>query len=169
MEAYQALLAFRDVRAAGGNGLAESQEFQNKLDQVNDFECKTDLQQIFTAMNFAQAGKIFEAFGKAAKGFSELKDGFELSKKMAESGKEDLFFPSAAAELSSIASTIKAIKEATDSLKGKTENLTEAFQQKDAQTLIDETKKTKENIQNLLEALGGLKGSLNFPYFARHF
>ena len=100
MDAYCALVAFRNARAAGENGLVESQDFQSKVSLVDDFERKTELHQIFTAMNFAQAGKVFEAFGKAAKGFAEIKDAFELSKKLAEDGKEDLFFPSAASELS---------------------------------------------------------------------
>ena len=160
MEAYQALLAFRDARAAGANGLAESQLFQSKLGQVDNFERKTELQHIFTAMNFAQADKVFDAFGKAAKGFAELKDAFEISKKMAENGKEDLFFPSVAAELSTIASTIKAIKEATDTLKTKTESLSEAFQKEDAQTLINEAILAKDDIQNLLNALNDLKQAL---------
>ncbi|NQZ58705.1 MAG: hypothetical protein HRT88_14720 [Lentisphaeraceae bacterium] len=160
MDAYRALIAFRDSRTDGENGLAESQAFQSKVSAVDDFERKTELHQIFTAMNFAQAGKVFEAFGKAAKGFAELKDAFELSKKLAEDGKEDLFFPSAAAELSSIASTVKALKEATDSLKSKTESLTEAFKQKDAQTLIDEAKQAKDDINQLLTALGELKDAL---------
>lgn len=160
MDAYCALVAFRNARAAGENGLVESQDFQSKVSLVDDFERKTELHQIFTAMNFAQAGKVFEAFGKAAKGFAEIKDAFELSKKLAEDGKEDLFFPSAAAELSTIASTVKALKEATDSLVSKTGNLTEAFEQKDAQALIDEAKQARSDISQLLTALEDLKNAM---------
>ena len=160
MDAYKALLAYRDARAAGKDGLDESVDFETKVSQVDDFDRKTELHQIFTAMNFVDATKVFEAFGKAAKGFAELKDAFELSKKMAESGKEDLFFPSAAAELSTIASTVKAIKHATDSLKQKTGALKEAYQQQDAQTLIDEAKQAKEDIEQLVTALKQLKDGL---------
>ena len=160
MDAYCALVAFRNARAAGENGLVESQDFQSKVSLVNDFERKTELHQIFTAMNFAQAGKVFEAFGKAAKGFAEIKDAFELSKKLAEDGKEDLFFPSAASELSTIASTVKALKEATDSLVSKTGSLTEAFEQKDAQALIDEAKQARSDIGQLLTALEDLKNAM---------
>lgn len=160
MDAYCALVAFRNARAAGENGLVESQDFQSKVSLVDDFERKTELHQIFTAMNFAQAGKVFEAFGKAAKGFAEIKDAFELSKKLAEDGKEDLFFPSAASELSTIASTVKALKEATDSLVSKTGSLTEAFEQKDAQALIDEAKQARSDIGQLLTVLSTLKDAL---------
>ncbi|CAI2388982.1 MULTISPECIES: hypothetical protein [Alteromonas] len=160
MDAYCALVAFRNARAAGENGLVESQDFQSKVSLVDDFERKTELHQIFTAMNFAQAGKVFEAFGKAAKGFAEIKDAFELSKKLAEDGKEDLFFPSAASELSTIASTVKALKEATDSLVSKTGSLTEAFEQKDAQALIDEAKQARSDIGQLLTALEDLKNAM---------
>lgn len=160
MDAYCALVAFRNARAAGENGLVESQDFQSKVSLVDDFERKTELHQIFTAMNFAQAGKVFEAFGKAAKGFAEIKDAFELSKKLAEDGKEDLFFPSAASELSTIASTVKALKEATDSLVSKTGSLTEAFEQKDAQALIDEAKQARSDISQLLTALEDLKNAM---------
>ena len=160
MDAYCARVAFRNARAAGENGLVESQDFQSKVSLVDDFERKTELHQIFTAMNFAQAGKVFEAFGKAAKGFAEIKDAFELSKKLAEDGKEDLFFPSAASELSTIASTVKALKEATDSLVSKTGSLTEAFEQKDAQALIDEAKQARSDIGQLLTALEDLKNAM---------
>lgn len=160
MDAYCALVAFRNARAAGENGLVESQDFQSKVSLVDDFERKTELHQIFTAMNFAQAGKVFEAFGKAAKGFAEIKDAFELSKKLAEDGKEDLFFPSAASELSTIASTVKALKEATDLLVSKTGSLTEAFEQKDAQALIDEAKQARSDISHLLTALEDLKNAM---------
>jgi len=160
MDAYCALVAFRNARAAGENGLVESQDFQSKVSLVDDFERKTELHQIFTAMNFAQAGKVFEAFGKAAKGFAEIKDAFELSKKLAEDCKEDLFFPSAASELSTIASTVKALKEATDSLVSKTGSLTEAFEQKDAQALIDEAKQARSDIGQLLTALEDLKNAM---------
>ena len=160
MDAYCALVAFRNARAAGENGLVESQDFQSKVSLVDDFERKTELHQIFTAMNFAQAGKVFEAFGKAAKGFAEIKDAFELSKKLAEDGKEDLFFPSAASELSTIASTVKALKEATDSLVSKTGSLTEAFEQKDAQALIDQAKQARSDIGQLLTALEDLKNAM---------
>jgi len=160
MDAYCALVAFRNARAAGENGLVESQDFQSKVSLVDDFERKTELHQIFTAMNVAHAGKVFEAFGKAAKGFAEIKDAFELSKKLAEDGKEDLFFPSAASELSTIASTVKALKEATDSLVSKTGSLTEAFEQKDAQALIDEAKQARSDIGQLLTALEDLKNAM---------
>ena len=160
MDAYCALVAFRNARAAGENGLVESQDFQSKVSLVDDFERKTELHQIFTAMNVAQAGKVFEAFGKEAKGFAEIKDAFELSKKLAEDGKEDLFFPSAASELSTIASTVKALKEATDSLVSKTGSLTEAFEQKDAQALIDEAKQARSDISQLLTVLSTLKDAL---------
>jgi len=151
MEAFKVLMAYRDALAAGESGDEAANQFENVIMNVEDYTRQSELQQIFATLNFASIDNAVKDFGKVAKQFAELKDAFEISKKLAEGGKDNLFFPSVAAELATVSATVTALKEASDNLD--VSGLTEAFDAgdaetlvKEAQTIIDEAKKLKEKL-----------------------
>ena len=159
MEAFKALMAYRDALALGESGDDSTDRFENIVIDIEDYDRQVELRQIYAELNFSSVSMAFQNFGKIAKQYAELKDAFELSKKMAEGGKDNLFFPSAAAELTTISATVTALKDASDNLE--ISALTEAFDSNDAQALIKETKKIIEEAQKLKEKLSNVKEQMN--------
>jgi hypothetical protein len=133
--------------------------FEEKILDIDSIERAEELRAIFEALSNAEAEEAFEAFGESAKKFGELKDAFALGKAMAEGGQEDLFFPSAAAELASFAGSLKALKKAAEALKDNIDNLENAYDAQDVEALIQELNVSKEEVEAVLTAFEELKES----------
>jgi len=121
---------------------------------------RNELMIMYGTLNSTDANKVFEEFAKVARGFSEVNDAFELGEKMANDGKNDLFFPAAAAELSKFAGTFKALKEAADTVIHEVHDLVEPFKQKDAEALVEEGMQAKDALDELLSKLHEMRNVL---------
>ena len=81
MEAFKALMAYRDALAAGESGDEAADRFENIVVDVEDYDRQVELRQMYAGLNFSSVNMAFQNFGKIAKQYAELKDAFELSKK----------------------------------------------------------------------------------------
>lgn len=159
MEAFKALMAYRDALAAGESGDEAADRFENIVVDVEDYDRQVELRQMYAGLNFSSVNMAFQNFGKIAKQYAELKDAFELSKKMAEGGKDNLFFPAAAAELATVSATVTALKDASDNFD--LGALTEAYDSNDAKALIEETKKIIDEAKKLKDKLSNVHEQMN--------
>ena len=78
---------------------------------------------------------------------------------MAEGGKDNLFFPAAAAELATVSATVTALKDASDNFD--LAALTEAYDSNDAKALIEETKKIIDEAKKLKNKLSNVHEQMN--------
>jgi hypothetical protein len=137
-----------------------SDAFEEKILDIDNMDRINELRYIFEAMSNGKAKEAFEELANSAKKFGELKDAFAIGKAMAEGGKEDLFFPSVAAELATVSGTLKALKTAADALKDNLDNLGEAWDAEDVDALIKELKVSKTEVETLLGAFEDLKDAV---------
>ena len=153
---------YRDALDQGNEGVVRylGDQFNDTVDDLDSIDRVEELRAIFDAINNAQAEEIFEAFGESAKRFGKLKDAFQLGKAMVEGGQEDLFFPSAAAELSTLLGSLKALKKAAVALTDNVDNLEQTYGASDVEALIKELELSKEEIEQVIDAFLALKDSL---------
>lgn len=116
-----------------------------------------ELQAIFNALVAARAEEVFQAFAKTAQGFGEAKSAFELGEKMVQEGKKGLFFPTAANELAKIAGALVQLKQTAEKVINEVDDLSEPFNKKDANALIEEAKQSADALKLLLNTLEQMK------------
>jgi hypothetical protein len=155
LQDYRDAIAKKDIPKMD----AAADAFEDSVLMVEDYNREVEFRAAFEALANAIASDAFKVFGESAKKLGALKNAFELGKAMAEGGQEELFFPSAAAELASFSGSLIALKDAVEVLKDNIGNVSDAYKAEDVEKLIDELKVSKDEVQNLLGAFEELKGT----------
>jgi hypothetical protein len=161
----RALNALQEYRNARAENDADKEDqagdrFNDFIMFVEDEDRRNELMAIFNALVEADAENIFVEFAKVARGFGEVKDAFEMGEKMAEEGKNDLFFPSAATELAKMAGAFKELKAAAEKVIDEIDDLEVPFKKKDGKALVDEGEQVKDALQELMEKLEEMRDAL---------
>ena len=157
--AIQALREIRDALAENGSCAGPLDRFQQALDKV-DSHTRTNLDNAYGALLKASADEAFQTFAEVTNEFKKLSDGFKLGQKMAENGKDDLFFPSVATHLGQISAVLTEIKKATGKLNKSLDGLEESYEKSDVLALIKEGETIKEILEKLLGGFGELKKNI---------
>ncbi|PCH96909.1 MAG: hypothetical protein COB83_04130 [Gammaproteobacteria bacterium] len=158
-EVLQWLKKYRDAVIEGDDSVTDDagDNFNDLIELVVDLDRADELQAMFDAITDADADVAFEAYARVAKSFGELKDGFEIGTAMAAGAEKKLFFPSVAAELSTIDGSLKALKSAAESLIEDLGDVQEDFNAGDVASLIKDASSSKDKLNELLTALDDLK------------
>jgi hypothetical protein len=160
----RAVKILQDYRNAKTDGSSDRMdEAADNFHDIIDFvepDRRDELEAIFNALVESDAKKVFEEFAKVARGFGEVKDAFEMGEKMALEGKNDLFFPAAAAELAKVAGAFKALKAAAEKVIAEVDDLEEPFKKQDGEALVEEGKQAKNALEELLQKLEEMRAVL---------
>lgn len=161
--AIQALQDYRNALITGGDDNEQLSRLEYYIDRV-DPETRTNLSNAIAKLEASAANDAFRELAKVAERFAPLQDVFKLGEKMAIDGKNDLFFPTAAAQLSQIAGMVKEMANLAKRVKDSAEDIrtafNEAYNKNDVEALAEEAKGIRDTVEDLLDTFASLQEKL---------
>jgi hypothetical protein len=160
-KALKAIQDYRDAVAAGDDAKAEQAiaDFEEVIIDVDD----PPQEDLYNAYAAAVAGALDDQlveFGKLAKEIAGNGDAFKLGEKMANEGRNDLFFPYIAGEFSEIAANFKKLVELAEEVVSQVDDLPAEIRSQSVEGLVNEGQEALQAIEELIGQLESIKDEL---------